>query len=223
MKILALDTATEACSAAIFIDGAVCERYALVEQQHSSSILPMVQAVLAEAAVPLTALDAVAFGRGPGSFTALRIGAAVTQGLAFGADLPVIPVSSLAALAQTQEAAQVMAAFDARRAQVYWGIYKRNAYGLVELFGQEVVVAPAAVPLPEGDGWIGAGGGWDHYSEVLSARVGGRLVQWHAQCYPRARAVAVLGAAAFSAGTVVPAEQAVPVYLRDEVVTRPER
>ena len=115
----------------------------------------MVQEVLAESGLSLKQLDAIAFSRGPGSFTSLRIGAGVAQGLAFGADLPVIPVSSLAVLAQGVDAPKVLAAFDARMNQVYWGAYVRNAEGLVESVGNEIVIAPVDVPLPEGQGWVG--------------------------------------------------------------------
>jgi tRNA threonylcarbamoyladenosine biosynthesis protein TsaB len=143
--ILALDTSTEACSVALWADGAVTERFEL-GSQHSERILPMTQEALAEAGVALTQIDAVAFGRGPGSFTGLRICAGVAQGLAFGADVPVLPVSSLAALAQGIEAPGVLAAFDARMDQLYWGAYVRNARGLVELSGAEKVLAPRDIP-----------------------------------------------------------------------------
>lgn len=221
MRILALDTATEACSAAVLTDGEIVQRFALVQQQHSTHVLSMVQAVLAEAGVALTQIDAVAFGRGPGSFTALRIGAGVTQGLAFGAGLPVVPVSSLAALAQTQEAERVLAAFDARRAQVYWGAYRRNPQGLMELLDQEQVIAPQDIPVPEGDDWIGAGSGWDQYAPALLPRLQGHLREWRERRYPHAGAVAHLGLAAFLSGGGLPAEQALPVYIRDEVAIKP--
>ena len=156
MKILALDTSTEACSVALWADGTVTERYEL-GSQHSGRILPMTQEVLAEAGLVLTQLDAVAFGRGPGSFTGLRICAGVAQGLAFGADVPVVPVSSLAALAQGVDAPRVLAAFDARMEQLYWGAYVRNAQGLVEPGGTEKVVAPRDVPVPADSGWKGTG------------------------------------------------------------------
>jgi tRNA threonylcarbamoyladenosine biosynthesis protein TsaB len=219
LKILALDTATEACSAAVWADGMVVERFA-TGNQHSGLILPMVQAVLAEAGLALAQLDAIAFGRGPGSFTGLRIGAGVAQGLAFGANLPVVPISSLAALAQGQEAPRVLAAFDARMGQVYFGAYVRNAQGLVEPAGVEQVIAPENIPLPEGMGWVGAGSGWDQYHALLSARLGARLARWERRVSPRARFVAELAVAAYRAGCTVAAEQAIPVYLRDEVAVK---
>ena len=219
MKILAFDTSTEACSVAVWADGATIERLEL-GSQHSERILPMVQEVLAEAGLGLKQLDAIAFGRGPGSFTGLRIGAGVTQGLAFGADLPVVPVSSLAALAQGVDAPKVLAAFDARMQQVYWGVYARNAQGLMGLQGGEIVIAPKDVPMPDGAGWMGAGGGWDQYAGELSLRLGDKIKEWRRQCLPRARHVAELGAAAFQAGQAVPPEQALPVYVRDEVAVK---
>jgi tRNA threonylcarbamoyladenosine biosynthesis protein TsaB len=221
LKILALDTSTEACSVAVVINGAVLERFELVQQQHSARILPMVQEILAEAELLLTQVDVLAFSRGPGSFTALRIGAGVIQGLAFGADLPVIPVSSLAALAQGQQAERVLAAFDARMMQVYWGAYVRNSVGIMELQGEEIVVAPPEVPLPNGKGWAGAGSGWDRYGDKLLARLGGVAApSWQRHCYPRAQHVAQLGIVGFKLGTAVAAENAVPVYVRNEVAKK---
>ena len=219
LKILALDTSTEACSAAVWTDGKVVERFE-TGNQHSDLILPMVQAVLAEAGLVLTQLDAIAFGRGPGSFTGLRIGAGVAQGLAFGADLPVVPISSLAALAQGVDALRVLAAFDARMGQIYFGAYARNDQGLVELVGAEQVIAPDKIPVPEGKNWVGAGSGWDQYHALLSVRLGERLTGWQSQACPRARFVAALAITAYRAGQAVAAEQALPVYLRDEVAVK---
>jgi tRNA threonylcarbamoyladenosine biosynthesis protein TsaB len=216
MKLLAIDTATEACSAAIAVDAQTLERFEL-EPRHGERILPMVEELLAETGLALTQLDAIAFGRGPGSFTSLRIGAGVVQGLAYGADVPVLPVSSLAALAQGVDAPAVLAAFDARMGQVYWGAYRRGAHGLVELSGAEVVADPARVPLPEGGGWHGAGTGWDAYHAALIARVAAVLQGWSAQQYPHASAVAQLAVADFNAGRGLAPEQALPVYLRDDV------
>jgi tRNA threonylcarbamoyladenosine biosynthesis protein TsaB len=219
MKLLAFDTATDACTVAVWIDGAVHERFE-VGTRHSKRVLSLIDEVLAEAGIALANLDAIAFGRGPGSFTGLRISAGVAQGLAFGADLPVVPVSSLAALAQGVDANQVLAAFDARMQQVYWGAYLRNAEGLVELQGEEIVVTPSEVPLPSGVGWVGAGSGWDQYADALPARLGTHLTQWHTGCYPRARSIARLGAVGFESGKAVAPEQALPVYIRDEVAKK---
>src|SRR4030065_1734582 len=130
MKLLALDTATEACTAALWMDGEVLERFES-GGQHSERFLPMVDALLAQAGLVPTQLAALAFGRGPGSFTGLRIGAGVVQGLAFGAGVSVVPGSSLAALAQGQDAVKVLAAFDARMRQGHWGGYVGHAQGLV--------------------------------------------------------------------------------------------
>jgi tRNA threonylcarbamoyladenosine biosynthesis protein TsaB len=217
--ILAIDTSTEACSAAIWTDTAVTERHEM-GHQHSVRILSMVDELLVETGFALSRLDAIAFGRGPGSFTGLRIGAGVAQGLAFGADLPVTPVSSLAALAQGVAAPRVLAAFDARMHQVYSGGYVKNNQGIVELVGAENVAAPDEVPLPEGKDWVGAGNGWDRYHGALLAHLGYRVVTWCAQVYPRARDVGRLGAASYQAGGAVAAELALPVYLRDEVAVK---
>ncbi|MBI3569977.1 MAG: tRNA (adenosine(37)-N6)-threonylcarbamoyltransferase complex dimerization subunit type 1 TsaB [Gammaproteobacteria bacterium] len=219
MKILALETSTEACSAAIWTDGAVVERFES-GSQHSERILAMVDGLLAETGYSLTQFDAIAFGRGPGSFTGLRIGAGVAQGLAFGADIPVTPISSLAALAQGADAPKVLAAFDARMNQIYLGAYARSDQGIVELVGVESVVAPPDVPLPEGNDWVGAGNGWDQYHAALLARMGKHVMTWHAGVCPRARNIGRLGAVACQAGKTLPAEQALPVYVRDDVAVK---
>lgn len=219
LKILALDTSTEACSVAIRQGETVLERFEL-GTPHSERILFLVDELLGETGLALTQLDAIAFGRGPGSFTGLRIGAGVAQGLAFGAGVPVIPVSSLAALAQGVDAPRVLAAFDARMNQVYIGAYARNAAGIVELAGSEDVAAPRDAPLPSGSGWVGAGSGWDRYHDELLQRLGERVASWHERGYPRASDVARLGAALLRAGGAIPAERALPVYVRDEVAVK---
>ncbi|MDH3673028.1 MAG: tRNA (adenosine(37)-N6)-threonylcarbamoyltransferase complex dimerization subunit type 1 TsaB [Gammaproteobacteria bacterium] len=219
MKILALDTSTEACSVALSVDGHSCDRFEL-GVQHSSLILAMVDEVLAEATLALADLDALAFGRGPGSFTGLRIGAGVAQGLAFGAGLPVVPVSSLAAMAQGQRRDRVLTAFDARMSQVYWGAYRRGPDGIATLMGDEQVVAPGDVPVPETGDWFGVGSGWDQYAEELKARLGDRVQDWAQGGYPHARDVARLGESGFNSDEAVSAEHALPVYLRDNVAVK---
>lgn len=218
MKLLALDTSTDACTVALAIDGKTIERFAL-GGNHSERILPMVQELLAEGGLSLRQLDTIAFGRGPGSFTGLRIAAGVTQGLAFGAGLPVVPVSSLAALAQGGGAEKVLAAFDARMQQVYWGAYVRGADSLVELEGDEVVVAPRDVPIPQRDDWLGAGSGWDQYHTELLARLAGKVTDWRAVRHPHAADVARLAESALRAGQTIAPDQAVPIYIRDNVTT----
>ena len=219
MKLLALDTATEACSVAVAMDGEYHEHLEF-GRRHSEGILVMVDAVLADAGLALTQLDAIAFGRGPGLFTGLRIGAGVAQGLAFATGLPVVPVSSLAALAQGADGERVLAAFDARMNQVYWAAFTRGADGLVVPVGDERVSDPAQVPLPSGRHWLGVGSGWDRYHEALCARLDTCVQKWCPDVWPHARDVAVLGAAALAAGGGVVPEQAVPVYIRDDVAVK---
>jgi tRNA threonylcarbamoyladenosine biosynthesis protein TsaB len=219
VNILALDTSTEACSVAIWSDGAVTDRFEY-GTQHSGRILAMVDELLAESGFALARFDAIAFGRGPGSFTGLRIGAGVAQGLAFGADIPVTPISSLAALAQGVDAPRVLAAFDARMNQVYCGAYVKNAQGIIELVGHESVAAPLDVTLLEGNDWVGAGNGWDLHHAALLQRLGKHIADWRKQTHPRARDVAQLGAVAVLAGQAIAAEQALPVYVRDDVAVK---
>ena len=217
MKILAFDTSTEACSVALSVDAHICERHEL-GVQHSSRILGMVDEVLAEAALVLVDLDALAFGRGPGSFTGLRIAAGVVQGLAFGAGLPVVPVSSLAAMAQGQQQSRVLAAFDARMGQVYWGAYRRGPDDIATLIGDELVVAPEKVPIPETGNWRGVGSGWDQYADKLRARLGNCVQDWSEGIHPHAGDVARLGELGFRNDEAVTAEYVLPIYLRDNVV-----
>lgn len=225
MKILAIDTATDACSAALFLDGTVSSRFERAPRRHTELILPMAGELLAAAGLAAADLDAIAFGRGPGAFTGLRIAAGVAQGLALGAGLPVIPVSTLATMAQQvmdeQGAARVLAALDARMGEVYWGCYRRAADGVAEAIGDECVCAPESVPLPEGGGWVGAGSGFAAHAEALQARLGGRLAQTLPDVLPAARAMQRLAARAYAQGDCLPAEAAQPVYLRDNVAVKP--
>jgi len=219
MKLLALDTSTEVCSVAVSMDGRVLERNE-AGNRHAERILAMVDALLAEAGVTLNRLDGIAFGRGPGSFTGLRIGAGVAQGLAFGAGLSVAPVSSLAALAQIVDAPRVLAALDARMNQVYWGAYQRNADGLMEPLGEECVINPSEVPIPAGEGWTGVGPGWAAYETALKNRCGSSIRQLVPDVLPSARGIVQLGEAVIRAGKGVRPEQAIPVYLRDNVAVK---
>ncbi|HEC20500.1 MAG TPA: tRNA (adenosine(37)-N6)-threonylcarbamoyltransferase complex dimerization subunit type 1 TsaB [Gammaproteobacteria bacterium] len=223
MKLLAIDTATDACSAALSIDGEIRERFEVAPRAHTELILPMIDELMAEAGLVIGQLDALAFGRGPGAFTGVRIAVGVAQGIAFAADLPVVPVSTLAALAQGAEADKVLAALDARMDEVYWGAYMRNGAGLMEAVGEEHVSAPEQVPLPPGDAWQGVGEGWAAYETALMQRCAGQVGAWDAKALPRARDVVRLGEAAAGDGRLLAAEQALPVYLRDKVTWKKVR
>lgn len=221
MKLLALDTATDACTVALLIDAEVLARGVIEPRGHAQRILPLVDELLAEAGLPLAALDALAFGRGPGSFTGLRIAAGIVQGLAFGADLPVVPVSDLAALAHGawRETGhdRVLAALDARMGEVYWGAFHVAARGKAAPQDREYVCPPGEVPQPQGEGWFGAGPGWAVWSEMLRERLGSAVTAWDGARLPHAHDIALLAATAFARGETVAAEQALPVYLREEV------
>jgi tRNA threonylcarbamoyladenosine biosynthesis protein TsaB len=221
MKILAIETATEACSAALWLDGTISERFEIAPRGHGERILAMVDALLAEGGLALGALDAIAFGCGPGAFTGLRIAAGVAQGLAFGADLPVAPVSTLAALAQgalrERHQPRVLAVLDARMGEVYWGAYEQGNDGLMQCIGGERVCAPAAVARPDGSGWFGAGSGFAVHGDELRTRLDAALGDCDAARLPRARDVAQLA----TYGGWFSAARALPVYLRDQVADVP--
>ncbi|WP_126454214.1 tRNA (adenosine(37)-N6)-threonylcarbamoyltransferase complex dimerization subunit type 1 TsaB [Sulfuriflexus mobilis] len=223
MKILAIDTATEACSAALYLDGVCTQRYALAPRQHAELILGMCAELLAEAGVGLKALDSLAFGRGPGAFTGLRIAAGVIQGMAWANALPVVPVSSLAALSygawREHGHEKLMAAIDARIHEVYWGCYECNESGVM-LVGEEQVCAAANTLLPAGQGWVGIGSGWAAYEAELSRHSGAHCIDYRGDVFPQAQDIARLAASAFSRGEAVSAEQALPVYIRDNVAKK---
>jgi len=220
VKLLAIDTSEDACSAALLIDDLVTERFELAPRRHTELILPMMDGLLENAGLGLAELDALAFGRGPGSFTGVRIAASIIQGAALGAGLPVVPVSSLQALAQgtcrEYGATRVLSALDARMHEVYWGAYRIDAGGIMRSLIDERVCAPTEVPVPDGDDWAAAGSGWGSYGEVLVSRcIVDGVVQGDARVH--AQDVALIAGALFAEGQVVTAEQALPVYLRDEV------
>ncbi|WP_241086263.1 tRNA (adenosine(37)-N6)-threonylcarbamoyltransferase complex dimerization subunit type 1 TsaB [Candidatus Vondammii sp. HM_W22] len=225
MKLLAIETASEACSVALLIDGAVTERFRVQPRGHSELILPMMNELLAEAEVTLSGLDAMAFGQGPGSFTGVRIATGVIQGAAFAADLPVMPVSTLATLAQRcfreQGKCRLLPAFDAGMKEVYWGIYEVSDTGVVRQVVADEVSLPKAVTLPEGGDWHAVGSGWKSYGEQLCLLLGGSLASINPDLLCSAHDVAVLGAADFAVGQTVSAEQALPLYLRDKVAAKP--
>lgn len=226
MKLLAIDTATEACSAAALDGETVVERYQLAPRAHNRLILPMIEEVLAEFGIKKQQLDAVAFGCGPGSFTGLRIAAGVAQGLALGLDLPVLPVSTLAALALDASMISpippcVFSCIDARMGEVYWGVYTVKPDGEISLVGNERVCPPGKVPVLVDMPGVGTGSGWVAHADELSGRVGPRLLAVLSDRYPRAAAIARLGATDLRWGGGVDPALAQPVYLRDDVARKP--
>ncbi len=227
MKILAIDTSTEACSAALLYQGDIRERFELAPRQHAELVLGMADSLLAEAGLAPASLDAVALGRGPGAFTGLRIGAGVVQGIAFAAELPVVPVSTLAAMAQGAlrqwGKGRVIPAIDARMQEIYAAAYSDDGNGLMQPVIADALCTPDNLPLPEGGGWFGAGSGWAAYETELGRIFDGKLDGYEAEHYPHARDVALLAARDFAAGQAVAAHEALPVYLRDQVVQNPQR
>lgn len=216
MRLLAFETSTEACSVALYVDGAVLERFEVAPRRHTELVLPWAEALLAEAGVARSQLDAIAVGRGPGAFTGVRLAIAIAQGIALGLDLPVLPVSTLAALAMQAGGERRIAAIDARMDEVYLGTFAREGDGLVAL-AQETVVRPDVAVVPAGDGWHGAGTGFAAVEGVLQLRLHGRLAAVDAQALPHAADVARLAAPAFARGEGMAAERIEPAYLRDNV------
>lgn len=219
MKLLALDTATEACSVALNLNGEVIERFALSPRRHSRDLLPMVESILADAGLSLKQLDALAFGRGPGAFTGLRVATAMVQGLAFAVDLPVLPISTLAALAQQglreQQVSHVLSAIDARMNEVYWGAFIAKD-GLMTPLASETVAMPENVTQPAVQTkWFGIGTGW-----AFRERMAVTVTSCQTQAWPHAQDIAILASADLKQGKALPAEQAMPVYLRDKVALK---
>ncbi|MEW6981848.1 tRNA (adenosine(37)-N6)-threonylcarbamoyltransferase complex dimerization subunit type 1 TsaB [Colwelliaceae bacterium 6471] len=221
MNYLALDASTEACSVALIYDNKIYSRYEFSPQSHSLLLLPMVDSVLTEANCKLQQLDGLIFGQGPGSFTGVRIGVGVAQGLAFSANLKVVGVSTLQAMAQRAYAlhqqTKVIAAIDARMSEIYTGLYQLDATNIMQPVQAEVVIPPAAAVKHYHNvkDACGVGTGWDAYSEHLSSlktNLGSPEI-----LFPHAENMLTIGQAKFTNGLGVSAELAQPVYVRDTV------
>jgi len=219
MRILALDTSTEYLSLALMLDGKVLSEDIHAGQTHSQLILPLIGEMLKEAGVQLRELDGIAFGAGPGSFTGLRIGCGVAQGLAFGANLPVAGISTLLALAHGGGSDKVIACLDARMGEVYHAAYVKSDDAWQEV-STPGLYKPGEVPSLAGEGWVGVGNGWAVYGEQLSTFYGSNVTQVFAQypeAFPNAVSIAYLSEPIFKAGLGVPAAQAAPIYIRNKV------
>ena len=222
MRLLALDTATECCSAALLVGARLLTREVELARGHAERILPMIEELLGEAGLTLRELDAIAFGRGPGSFTGVRLAASVTQGLAFGAGLGVVPVSDLRAVAQRlfdddPSVTRAIVCNDARMQEVYWACFERGGDGLAAARTAERVGPPATVQLPsEWQGGAGSGRGFAAYPALMSL-AGITVTAGADRLLPRAAEVARLAAPELAAGRLLGPEAAVPIYLRDDV------
>jgi tRNA threonylcarbamoyladenosine biosynthesis protein TsaB len=232
---LALDASTEACSVALQANGKVYSRYELCPQSHSLHLLPMIDAVLQEAGIKLAELDGLVFGQGPGSFTGVRIGVGVAQGLAFSANLPVVGVSSLQAMAQLayikHGQKKVIAAIDARMSEVYNGYFVLDKENVMQAQQAEAVTPPeqlkahlaSVVTTP----CYAVGTGWDAYAEKLSEQSGDHAGETFSALknnegspdilFPTAEAMLIIGKVKLEKGQGVSAEDAQPVYVRDTV------
>ncbi|TVP58755.1 MAG: tRNA (adenosine(37)-N6)-threonylcarbamoyltransferase complex dimerization subunit type 1 TsaB [Halomonadaceae bacterium] len=232
--LLALDTSSDNCSVALWHQGQLWHDCQQVPRGHTRLLMPMIRQLLDQAGAPLAALDGVAFGAGPGSFTGLRITLGVAQGLAWGLGRPVIPVSCLAATAaqaaRLYQARQVAVAFDARMDQVYWGAFHCSPGGetgpVVTALGEERVCAAEAVTLPGAEAvpgvsvtgsWFAAGSGWQAYPDRLKTALSTPMEQIDGTLNPLARDILLLALEKYQAGLVVAPEQAEPVYLRNEI------
>jgi len=219
MKLLAIDTATERCSVALAVDGRVVERSHDTARGHAELVLSMVDDVLREGAIRLAELDALAFGRGPGAFTGVRIAAGVVQGLALGSGLRVAAISDMAALALEHAAIGecALTAIDARMGEVYWAVYRRTGPDELEAISAERVGPPDQV-CSDADVRVCVGSGLRAYPGIADRWRDVRVIP---DALPRARVIATLAAAAVRRGEAVCAAEALPVYLRDQVVQRP--
>jgi tRNA threonylcarbamoyladenosine biosynthesis protein TsaB len=220
MKILAIETATEACSAALDIDDSCIHHFEVAPRRHTEMLLPMIDDLLHQADIQTSDLDAIAFGQGPGAFTGVRIAIGVIQGLAFAHNTPVIPVSTLNALAQryADEYTHVATAIDARMQEIYWGLYMKNELGLMQQMSDEKVCSVLDATMPTQGDWFGAGTGWKTYEKELQLKFKENLIGFNGEVFPSAVDVIALAKPIYLEGKAIPVEQAIPVYLRNKVI-----
>lgn len=223
MRLLCIDTSTEACSAAVCADGQISARTVTEPRAHADLILDMITTVMDEASLRVSSLTAVAFGCGPGSFTGIRIGTSVALAIAFAHEHPVIPVSCLATLAQgamrEHAAERVVAAMDARMSEVYWGLFERQRGRAVPIAAESVSEPQQLGQLPPGK-WLGIGSAWNNYAVTLHDACGAGLIGWQAERFPQAADMVSLAAHELACGRTLAARDAHPVYLRNRVAAR---
>lgn len=219
MKLLAFETATEACSVAVYVDGEIRERHAVAPRQHTALALPWADELLADAGIGKSQLDAIAVGIGPGAFTGVRLAVALAQGIALALDKPVVPVSTLATLALQANALPgeyIFAAIDARMGEIYCGEFVGETEAFVGAIGDERVLAPGDVPALSRD-VIGVGTGYAANGGVLVTTLGARLRRFDATALPHAADLARLAARDFALGKAMTPDRLEPAYLRNKV------
>lgn len=216
MKLLALDTSTEQLSLAVLVDGVIKLDEEIVGNASSAHVLPRIQGLLDQVGLALSALDGIAYGAGPGSFTGVRIATGVTQGLAMAQNLSVVGVPTLLALAEASGRDKVIACLDARMGEVYHASYERSKSGwqTVQAPG---VYKPEQVPAIEANDWIGVGSGWKAYSDDLLTVYNNQVMDTMPESMPSAKAILQLALPQFEKGAGLPAEQALPLYVRNRV------
>jgi tRNA threonylcarbamoyladenosine biosynthesis protein TsaB len=223
MKLLAIESATTACSVALWLDGELHERHEIAPRRHAEWLLPWCDELLAAAAIDRNQLDAVAFGSGPGAFTGLRIACSIAQGVAFALDLPVVAVSTLEALALTAYQAdggeRWLTAIDARMGEIYWAGWSVGSDGATRCLIEEQLGDAQSVDLPVSGEWRGCGSGWQAAGEPLANRCGPLIHSTLPGLAPRAAMVAEIAARRLAAGELGEVDGlALPHYLRDRVV-----
>ena len=215
--ILALETATTACSVALWLNGIIERKFAIIPQGHAEIILDMIDSVLSKSRIILNNVDAIAFGGGPGSFMGVRIATGVAQGLAFGIDRPVINVSTLQTLAQTayqiKKNKYILAGWDARMNSIYWGGYRADINGIMQSIIPDQVSNPAEINWSNNGSWLAVGNAWMIYHTSLKKRV----LEVNADIFPDAASLVLIANQKYLNGEIVAPEKSEPNYIRDQV------
>lgn len=219
LKILAIDTSSDTCSAAVLNGEKIFTRFVAAKLQHNKLILPMLHELLIEANLLIQQLDVIAFGCGPGSFTGVRIAASIVQGLAYATNLPVVKISTLRALAQGAFVefgkTHCLVAQDARMQEIYWGQYQLDPTAIMQPVVPDQLLAPQKVQLLSSNGYTGVGNGWKIYDDILTKSCKIEVID--TVIYPQAKYIGQLAGVDFTKGLTVSAQEALPVYLREEV------
>lgn len=224
MNILAFDTSTHACTAALQTDGNTLECFTVAPRKHTDLLLPMIDELLSDTDLSIAQLDAIAYGKGPGSFMGVRLAVGVAQGLGFSHGIPLIGISTLQALAQTAHiefnAEQVITAWDARMQEIYWAAYQLDEQGLMQAVNVDRLSSPDAIGNIIDGEWCAVGNAWQEYASMINIDEINAISEMHVDLYPHAKAMLPIAVDRFSKGDVVAAEVAEPLYLRNDVARK---